>query len=620
MKRIVFLAGLLLLCPMAYGQDRLAVNITESGKVISYFDMFWVANVEGAIYVHNPLNTSFDFLRFTYDLGPLTIVEDNATDYIKPGYIYIPYIDSGETIEFSYTIRGILGYDPMLANRSVMHTGLYRKSANLYAFMESNIRKADIENITLDTEGIKSVKGRRLVTVMLNNPTDLYQNVTSVDVIKTLDRDPNAEIESWHFPADASAIIIPPRSSWHEDILDYNASDGEVYWLSVEAQTDTVPLITGRHTIKRFTQDDLFIAENGTLLESENLTNVTDYLEHLMYVKKSVSKATVVPGDLSVVSVQINNFAPVARYVYLTEKVPSGFAVTDPGGANRSTNGVLTWLEKINPDSVRTFQYKLTYEDNFSLGLDYFEPAVVRYLNETLYSRRIPFVRQYIPEKRVFIQKKLSYTTDSEVKVSLALSNLGESAINDLYVKEFLGAQDVFREISQVTESKGRWHVPALAAGETWVVTYITNENPSMNLLPEVYGVDRQLVLKTLVFENTVRNEWLMHSIRLIEIAAPLFVLGFIVFYIVYLRRLHSAKVRKVKTLAGEIHRLRAETDPGNREKIDVLKRETKTASTVPAVAGPNVPPGALHRNQGKSQDLAHENLEKLKRVEEESR
>jgi len=611
---------ILLLCQgYALADTRLIMNISESGKITSYFDTYWVVNVEGNVIITNPFNNSFDYLKFKFNLGTLTIIEDNQTDYVNPGEIYVPYIDAQESIEFDYVIRGISGYDPQENNRSVLRTAIGNERASLFTFLISNIKKSEIENRTIDTAEVKGTADRRLITVTLENPSDIQQNVSLVKVLKTPSQDPNNLLDSWYFPIGGDPILIPPRTSWVEDIIDYNSSDGEVYWLATEAQTDTVPLLVEDHIIRRFTEKDLYNVENASLEEQEYLQNLTHYLEHLMYMKKSVSQSRMIPGDLVEITVKVNNFAPINRYVNLTEQIPTGFTVLDSGGSNYTTGQSLFWSHKVNPDSSKIFTYQLEFSDNESVGLDYFEPAILKYENETLYSERLPFIRQYIPEKKIYIQKKLRYSVSDEIVVQIQLQNLGESSINNLYVKEFLGANDVFREISVAPESKGRWKIPVLEKGEIWEVTYVTNENEAVNLLPEVYGVDKKIILKTLVFENIIRNEWYVPAVKVVEIFAPVFILGFIIFYFVYHRRVYTEKSRGFKKLGKEIRKLKKITELRPQQKINLMKRESKTEKKIPSVGGYDIP-SRKPPTKDSLQDLARENIDKLKDMDEDTK
>jgi len=607
--RLRLLLVFLLIAPALHAQSAgVLVNITESGKVTSYFDEYWVVNVEGTITIHNPYNTSFDYILIPINLGTLTVYEGNSSDMFKQTQIYHSFLEAGETVSAGYQIRGISAYDPMSNNRSVLRSAIQQNKANLYTFMISNIKKSEIENETRSGE-IKTKEKRRVVTVTLQNPSPMVQNVTSVRVIKTPDQDPNNELAVWSFPG---PIIIQPGGEWMEDIADLNSTEGEVYWLSTEAKTGILPVFISDHVIKRFTQEDLFRVENDSLTQEEMLSNITTYLEHLMYLKKTVSDTYLVPGDLVSVSVKVNNFAPIHRDIKLEESIPSGFRlVSDLNSTGRN----IVWNEQINPDTSSLFSYELEFYDNDTVGLDYFEPAVLTYENETMYSERIPFIRQYIPEKKIFIQKKLRYSLADEIVVDLQVQNLGESRLEDVYVKEFLAADDVFREISVAPEDKGRWKIPVLEQGEAWEVTYVTNENKAVNLLPEVYGVDNKVVLKTLVFENIIRNEWVQPAMRAIEIIAPLFILGFIVFYFVYQRRIYSGKALSFMMLGRKIKKLKKDTDLKPDERIGLMKRESKTSKDIPSVE-----PFRAAPSKDKLKEMAHENIDKLKQIDEDSK
>jgi len=601
----------LLLIPHVYAQvaDGVLINITETGKVTSYFDQYWVVNVAGTIQVTNPYNMSFDYLRFPIDMGTLTIIEDNSTDYLKQNEVYIQFLEAQSTTTANYVIRGVAAYDPMSDNHSVLRSAMFGNQASLYTFMVSNIRKSEIENQTRVSSSLRTQEKRRLVIVTLENPSPLYQNVSRVRVIKTPTQDPNNELRVWNYPG---PIIIGPGEIWTQDISDENSTEGEVYWLSTEANTDAVPIVVSSHLINRFTQEDLFRVENGSLNQSELLKNITSYLEHLMYMKKTVTDTVLIPGETLTVAVKVNNFAPISRFVNLSETIPHGFDIISSTDANITNLKDLNWYEKINPDTSRIFKYELQFVDNDTIGLDYFEPAVLSYENQTLYSERIPFIRQYIPEKKIYIQKKLRYSLSDEIVVQIQIQNLGESRIMDLYLKEFLGSNDVFREISVQPESKGRWYIPQLNKNEIWEVTYVTNENKAVNLLPEVYGIDKKIVLKTLVFENIVRNEWIAPAIRAIEIIAPLFILGFIVFYFVYQRRVYSPKVLNFMMVGRKIKKLKKTTELQSQESIELLKRESKTKKDIPSVGAPRTPV-----SKDNIRDLARDNIEKLKNLDQ---
>ncbi len=617
--RFCIIFFLLILASMdAFAVDRFQVNVTESGKVISYYDQYWVVQVNGTVTLHNPFNNSFDLAKFGFDLGPLTIIEGNDTDFIRSGAFIIPYIEAHQTIDIGYTIRGISAYDPMTDNHSVMYSALKKGDTDLIATLISNIMKSDVENHTLDTGLVKSSKNRRLIVVTLDNPAYVSQNVTSIKVIKTPEQDPNNELESWYFGGGDGPVIIPPRDRWTEDIIDYNSSEGEVYWLSSDVHTYSYPpLIVDRSSVLLFDQNDLYQAENGSIVENEQLSNITEYLEHLMYIKKRVSTTVLFPGDFVTVTLNINNFAPIARSFNLTEMVPHGFEVEDSGGANATSVSRLFWNTRVNRDANMVLKYRLKFVDNESLGLDYFEPARLDYENQTLYSERIAFIRQYIPEKKIFIQKKLSYGIDNQINVQLQLQNLGESDIQGLYVKEFLGADDVFSEISVAPVDKGRWEVPKLKRGEMWEVTYVTDENPNVNLLPEVYGVDNKVVLKTLVFENVIRNSWLAPTTQAIEILAPLFILAFIIAYLVYIRRVHTKKTRGIRSMESRIHKLKKDTSLKPEESISLLQRESATRKDISTPGGYDISGHSSLRKPPNEQ--AHENIEKLKHIEEDT-
>ena len=94
------------------------------------------------------------------------------------------------------------------------------------------------------------------------------------------------------------------------------------------------------------------------------------------------------------------------------------------------------------------------------------------------------------------------------VAVSLTVQNLGQTVLSGARLKEFLLDDDLFSEMTAVPESKGVWLVPALASGDTWSVSYVTERGDSLTRLPSLYGVPAHSVLRSLVFENVVSEAW----------------------------------------------------------------------------------------------------------------
>ena len=610
------------------------VNVEEKGieqkpRVVSYYDEYYVVNVEGNVTVKNNFNSSVYNVVVPFDLNNINIFEKTDSEYIKTSQLEFSMLDPFEEKTFNYQIRGITPQEPMRANMGVFESAIMPDRASLQPLLISKVHKAEIESEDVDTTHVKKVEDRRVVTIRLENPTDSPYNITQAEVLKS---PPGGSLEEddilkrWSFPKDGSYFILEPHSSWEKDIADYNASPNEVYWLDTSVDTSLDLILEGIHNVTRYTQEDLIVPENITELEGEEPVNVTDYMTHLMYAKKSYSKTHVNPGDIVDVEILLNNFAPVNRDVKVEDFIPRGFELVSENISDDSSQNV-TWDLVVNPQSSERVRYQLKYVEEDLLGVDYFEPAIVWYEDEKVKTQRTPFVRKYIPDRQIFVQKKISSTSNDEYKVEIRVQNVGESSLENIYIKEFLAPNDVFREITKVPEEKGLWLIPSLDAGDDWRVSYITDRNDALYSLPEVIGIDSESVLRTLILESLVEEQWVFGKMAWIERVGILVVVVSILSLIFFSRYNKRKKERVFKKFESQIKRLKRETTPSPEDAIDYLK-EMSTAKTdypdIPTSVEGSKPhsgeetPGAkksLSENINKKE--AKENLEELKKLHE---
>ncbi|MFW6013999.1 MAG: hypothetical protein ACOCZ6_01980 [Nanoarchaeota archaeon] len=612
------------------------VHVEETGfeekpKVISYYDEYYVANVEGEVTVKNNFNSTVYNVVVPFDLNNLNIFEKTDTDYIKTTQLEFSMFDPFEEKTFKYHIRGVTPGDPMSGNKGVFESAVIPEKASLQPLLISKVHKAEIEDEDIDTHEVKRVEDRRVVTVRLENPTDSPYNITRVDVLKS---PPGGSLEEdeilnrWSFPEDGSDLILEPHSNWERDIADYNASPNEVYWLDTNVDTSLDLILDGVHNITRYTQEDLIVPENITEVEEEDLVNVTDYMTHLMYAKKSYSETHVNPGDIIDVEILLNNFAPVNRNVTIEDFIPRGFRLVSENDSMETFQNV-TWDLLINPDSSETVNYQLEYVEEDLLGVDYFEPAIVRYEDEKLMTQRTPFVRKYIPDRQIFVQKKISSTNNSEYKVEIKVQNVGESSIDNLYIKEFLESDDVFREITKVPEEKGFWLIPEIDSDSEWEVSYITDKNDALYSLPGVIGIDDDKVLRTLILESFVEEQWVFGGMALMEKIGIFVVVVSVFGLIFYSRYRRGRRERTFKKFQSQIDKLKKETAPSPEDSIDYLKETSTSKTDYPDVEwgiergdSSSSESEVVGIKQGVSEDInkreAKENIEELKKLHSE--
>jgi hypothetical protein len=574
---------------------------------------------------------------FPYDLGYLTIFEMSETDYVQQNQIVLDEIEENEIIGIDYEIRGITLTNPLVNDQAILFNVMKTQRPVISPYLISEIRKAEIENETIskDTYGIRRRRGRRLITVTLRNPAGLSFNITRIEVLKTntMNLTDSNILQRWVFPEDGGIIRLQPFDSWTMDITDLNSTDGEIYWLTNDLDIDSFPVFSSNHSIEWVYPPEFINVENNTLSEEESQFDNISFMERFMFFKKTVqkigglgeadlSKISFFPNDRVEIKLQVANFAPIARKIDLVDYIPSGFEIYNysynPSVAEKS----IEWKDVMVPaDKSMTFRYRLEYKDEESLGIDYFDQAVLNYENETLYSKRIPFIRRYIPEKRMFLQKVVTPLIDDEMKVKILLQNLGEGDIEDLYIKEFLSSSDDFREMTVLPDDmeKRVWKIDKLDSQETWVVEYVTNRNDRMYLFPQILGVEKNVVMKTMVFQPEVTiGHRIYDSIPVLAVVGVILIVLFpVTLFIMQRERRWKREYTLWQTLRSAL-KLRQNTEMEPKRNIDFLRKESHDPGKFKQhrrFFSSNIPPPKKETTYSRNmtpKDLAKANLERL--------
>ncbi len=559
----------------------LFVDINETGRVVNYYDEYYIVNVNGTFDIRNNYNSTHYNVKIPFDIGTLNIFETSSTDYIGDDeirfYKFLPF----ESKSFTYQIRGIIATNPVVNNESVLRSSINLDRSEVEPILISRLQKADIEKFDVDTTDMQSVKNRRAISLMLENPTDITYNISSVNVLKTPDQnlDEDNILDKWVFPENKSVLVFEPHSRWNDYVMDYNASPGEVYWLRTKVDSEPLIYINDYHDLNIFRQDEIDTPENITEKEFEDLVNRTDYLDHMMYAQKSYSNTHLNPGDTVDVDIKINNFAPINRNITIEDYIPAGFEIVSEDIPAKDSPQNISWKKNINPNSILRVRYQLKYVEEGMLGLDYFKPAIVRYGDKMIYTGRTSFIHRYIPEKKLFIQKHVKGSGNGKYRVEIILKNIGKGRLENLYVKEFLDGEDVFSEITKEPEERGLWLISEIDGGDKWKVSYVTDENRNLYSLPQVLGIDEELVLKTLIAENYITEEWLVTEMALMEKIGIIAVLGAVLTLAVLIRYKKRKKEWTFRRFQKQIDKLKSDTAPSASVSIDYLKNASRIES-----------------------------------------
>ncbi len=579
----LLLFSLLVFLPAVSAQEMFLIDIVEKGKVTSYYDDYYIVQIYGNITLTNTQNSSLYNIEIPFRLPGLQIRALNSTGKANlfQTVITIFGLDPNESITFPYKISGIT-VEEFRTDQALLKTAIEaRGDTQIYSNLLGSLSKSEIETHSTGSPG-------RLITFQVVNPSAYRFKIDEARVIKTPGMDPNSVITEWNFPDDiteqrvggksieAVALIPQPKpfllpyERWTVDFFDDNATEGEVYWLSTDIYIQDI-LVTGRANITRYDQDDLYIIISNVTNITENVTDI-EFLEDRIFLRKFVSDRQMSYGKSVDITLLINNLDSSIIKPKLLDSVPEGFTFGSVG-LNGTVNGRnLTWdgFEVPARGSIR-IEYKVTYEDNDSVGLDYFLPAALTWKGDTIYSQTIPFVRKYIPEKKLFVQKKVKFLNDDDIEVIITLQNLGESPLVNLVLKEFLSTENEFKEVTQKFESKGVWKIPSIEQGATWETSYVTDRTNVLNSFPEVFGVPTNSVMKTIIMSHELKSSLSIFKAKTIELIGIIVILFSVLYYFFpphYLRSRRKRDVKKVAVIENELAKLRYQTGTP-KEKIE---------------------------------------------------
>ncbi len=511
----IILLIFLITISISFGEEaKVEFYINERGRIISFYDQYFIYFVKGNLTIYNPSSAKLYDLNIPLALDGLEVLcEDNDEKaYFSNSNIYISILNPNSSKKFRYIIRGIITQNLLKQYNSLLETAIRLRNPRIYSTLKISLKKAPLENPKY------TKRNARLISVRVENPSPFEFTIDSITVIKTKEMDPSKEISKWTFPNENDTKNkIKPYEVYEFDVIDTNAHEGEIYWLKSDIFLKGIEIVP-HSNITLYTQDDLFKPEMN---ESEYLLNKTlaGLFMKRIFIRKYLSDNLAIPGKKINVTLLISNFEPQMIKVNISDSFPKGFVLSEKENFMKVNNNNVTVTNfEIPSKTIRRMRYELKYVDNESLGLDYFPIAILFYRNQTYYSQSIPFIRKYLPERKVFVQKKIDFLDDNRVKITLIIRNLGNEKIKDLIVKEYLTELDSFVEVSELPIEKGTWKIDLLNPGEEWEVSYVTDSKNIINYLPEVYGIPNLVIARTLILSNEIDNQIIVSKIQAIEI------------------------------------------------------------------------------------------------------
>ena len=512
-----------------------SVDIIERGSVLDYYGSYYVVDVEGNITITNENDFSIYMVDIPITPGTLSLVDMSSRNFIRENKIRIPYMDSYESITFPYRLFGVTT-EPIISGyltegSSVLSHNFRDELVYFRSDLWINLHKSEILDIADDAS--------RTIAISITNPTPLEYNINNIKVSRTDDENVNNPNKIWTFE---DKIKILGGDRWYREFLDFGEGmrEDSVYWFIVDhdmANTfinlneDVILNIYDESYLDQVPRDDVFdrpISERDKDL----------FASTKLFLRKNVDPVRVFPGDIVNITLIATNLDVVSKIVRIEDFIPEGFELYEIHNPNSFIESDdLTWEIEINRDTSRIVSYSLRFIDEDSVGLQYLPEAHAYFDNTRVSSSRTPIIKQFVPTKRLYVQKNIRRLPNDLVEITISVKNLGEADLTGLLLKDSITDDDLFSEISQTPLEKGLWQIPTLSRNEEWRVSYKTTSSANIGRLPQVFGIEESSVLHTLIMGNQVSRYIFSSSMRTLEVIGIAMLVIFPFFLIIYYKK-----------------------------------------------------------------------------------
>lgn len=517
-----------------YMYTTIMIEISESGKTIDYYDGHHVTNIKGTIVITNPSDNELYGIRIPFNMDPeLNMIETTSTGYLQPGMIQLPILSPHETITIGYQYIGISMNKPDNSNVTILNTAIDRSKIRMYTNINLKLEKSPLEN--------RSGVWRRLVSINIMNPSALVIQAVNIKLIKT---DPgimdiNNQSKIWTF----SDTMLIPRTMMVADILDKTNVDGEVYWISTDTSVTSFNIIA-RDLVEYYTEEDVTPQIENELEDAiiSQQSPLEMPFDERIHISKHISSTIIIPENIVTVKNLIYNFEDEMKTVMLKDIIPSDFElieiISDEARiAYTIEDKNISWNEiNINPQSGKIITYTMRLTNKNATGIQYIKGSIVEYKEGKITAASIPVILQYMPEKKIFLQKKVSILNDYEYLVEIEVRNLGENYVENLILREDISEQNSISEISKEFLRRGIWEIKRINEKDSWKLSYVTNDISSMQNIPLIFGIEQDSVYITLIVDNQIKSSFI-NKIQKSEIIGLTFLIIVGIIYVISIFR-----------------------------------------------------------------------------------
>lgn len=524
-----------------YQYTKIIGEISESGKIIKYYDGHYVTNVNGRISISNPSDHDLYSIRIPFERdASLYMLELTNTGYLFYNSIEIPILSPHQTINIDYQFIGLTLSRPNDDNVTILNTAIQRNKIRMYTDVQLKLEKGPLENQT----GI----WRRLISVNIMNPSIFVVKAVNIKLIKTEPgvMDVNNQSRLWRF----FDTLLIPRTMMVADVFDYTNVASDIYWISADTAVANFEL-SARSLINHFTEKD--IDNQAEIQLAEDIISQQGPTEkpfdQMLLVQKFVSDTLIKTDQVITVKNLIYNFEDKMKTVSLKDVIPKNFelieVITDEertpviiSGENLSWNDIM-----INPHSGRIFTYTMKMNNPNASGIQYIDGSTISFEEGRITSSNIPVILQFLPEKKLFMQKKVSILSDDEYLVDIEIKNLGDT-VNNLVLRDNIPEDKTISEITKPFLKRGVWNIEMINDKDSWKLTYVTNDAASLQNIPLLFGIEQDAVFITLTVDNQIKTGFI-NKIQASEVIGIALLCITLLFYAISITRRKERKKKQ---------------------------------------------------------------------------
>lgn len=521
------------------------ISIDEN-LVINYLDTSSSrASIEtsGTLTLYNPslTDTIYEFsipLSLDALIGFNKIDIDNTSSRFSFGFNKIKgqIIKPGETVKVGYEIYGIVNYDikPLTIDKNLSILQYYSEGFDLLSNVIVNVQKANREGAREDVNGNytyesgSETQSDRLVSTTIKNPTNFNYNLDELKVYRTQSSQPYFSDED--LVKTYKNLTLIPFAEQSLDFIDIDSTDFSVYWVSQKIYINYLINKNTSSIVNLYSPSSSGGGSSSSGSGTFYKPNSTQII-----IKKTTDKTLISSGEEFTVTLRVVNIGRNRiTNLELLDIIPENHEIKDVTESVKIENGSNLRFEIDQISGYDEFVVSYTLKNSESIkGVTYLKPASVEFNSKIYYSDGVLIVNDLLPDKKVFIQKKVDIFDEDFARITITVKNLGSNLLEDLLLTDILDNNAIIKDISQVFDERGVWNIKSLKPGEDWEVSYLIERNSKIDILPNIFGVDSDDVFGTLVFTEEVVTIF-EEQPKTVEKVGMIVAVGLLIFYLLF--------------------------------------------------------------------------------------